>query len=301
MRKAHSSVTSSLLLAVCLASVSTTDPGGPAASRLWDRELARLRPLVSALPTDLDKTTFLREYVGGLIDIGRPDRRAARLYHSVNFESFDPSKFYPLFKSHTLAAECGITTFFYMKLLHIFGFRAYQYSFGYTEERFAQFIHSVTLVEINFRGARRLIIQDPYLDLTYLNSKHEPIDFFDFLAALKHKQYNGIVMDASQVATFLLVPDVALYSPYLSSECRALMRAALRRQDGSLKPRIPFTRSYSQMMTSPCDNFEKGFVEAMREHGVNEPFVYSYTLRASDFVGSADYHELQARIDAALH
>jgi hypothetical protein len=50
-------------------------------------------------------------------------------------------------------------------------------------------------------------------------------------------------------------------------------------------------------MKSACDNFERGFVNALLQHGFNEPFLYAYTLRVSDMVGSAGYRHVQNRID----
>ena len=65
-------------------------------------------------------------------------------------------------------------------------------------------IHSVVLVDINFHGTQRLIIQDPYLNLTYRDPEQAPIDFLDFLlAALNRKEFEHIFMDASCVATSL--------------------------------------------------------------------------------------------------
>lgn len=288
------------MLALSLAVLSFPDRTAVAPSRLWNRELARLQVAINTSSSDFEKTTLLREYVGALIDIGRPDDRTRKIYQSVNFDSFDPAEFYPLFRRHALAAECGITTFFYIKLLHAFGFKAYQYSFGFTEQPFAEFIHSVALVEIEFHGGKRLIIQDPYLDLTYHTPQGEPIDFFDFLSALKQKHYEQIVMAPSTVMTGLLVPDASLYYPYLTAQCRALLDAKLRGGHGSPRTRIQITRSYPELMQSACGNFEEAFRAAMRVHGLNAPFVYSYTLRASDLVGSADSFEMQRKIDSIL-
>ncbi len=105
-------------------------------------------------------------------------------------------------------------------------------------------------------------------------------------------------MDASSVATFLQVPDPTSYYPFLSESCRARMNTALRQKDGSLKKRIPIVRSYTNLMQSPCGNFEAAFVDVMRKHQLQEPFLYSYMLRASELAGSPDHGEVQERIDA---
>jgi hypothetical protein len=107
-------------------------------------------------------------------------------------------------------------------------------------------------------------------------------------------------MAPSTVITGLLIPDASLYYPYLSAHCRALLDAKLRGSHGSLRTRIQITRSYPELMQSACGNFEDAFREAMRVHGLNEPFLYSYTLRASDLVGSADSLEIQHKIDSIL-
>ncbi len=290
--------TSWLLLLLCLLALIVFDPTAVPPRRLWYRELTRLKRQLNAAPSDFEKTTFLRQYVGGLIDLGLPDDRTRHLYQSVSFENFDTAELYPKFRGHSLSAECGITTFFYIKLLQAFGFKAYQYSFGFTEQPYARFIHSVVLVNIDFRGTQRLIIQDPYLDLTYRDPQGAPIDFFDFLAALKSKEFGRIVMDASSVETSLQVPNVSSYYSFLSESCRGRLTAALRREDGSLRRRIPVIRSYANLMQSPCDNFEAAFVDAMRKHEMPGRFEYSYMLRASDLVGSPDHGEIQERIDA---
>lgn len=298
MRLSFSRRTSWLVLIFCLMSTAVRDRPAVPLARAWGLELERLKKQLDSLPSDFEKTSFLREYVGGLIDIGRPDGRAMRLYQRVDFENFDIAEFYPRYRAHSLAAECGITTFFYIKLLQAFGFKAYQYSFGFIDQPYSRFIHSIVLVNIEFRGTRRLIIQDPYLDLTFRDRESRPIDFFDFLAALNDRKFSRIIMDASSVATSLEVPEPSLYLALLAGNCRDRFAAALRREDGSLRTRIPLIRSYAILMQSPCFNFEAAFADAMRKHGMKEPFLYSYTLRASDLVGSPDRGEIQERIDA---
>ncbi len=300
MRVSLRQTTGCLLLIVSVALVVVLDPTSVPPKQIWAQELAQLQRRLALMPSDLEKTTFLREYVGGLIDVGRLDDGTKAFYRSVNFESYDPAQFYIRFRSHSLAAECGATTFFYMKLLEAFGFNAYQYSFGFTDQPYAHVVHSVVLVEIAFKGEPRLIVQDPYLDLTYRDSAGEPIDFFEFLAALRDHHFGRILMDASSVTTSLLVPDPAMYYPYLNDTCRQQLITALQRGDGPLKTRIPLERSYATLMQSPCGSFETVFVEAMRAHGMQEPFLYSYTRRVSDLVGSSNHAEVQARIDACL-
>jgi hypothetical protein len=289
-----------LLLALWLTLSARPRDSPPANSVLWAEEVARLAVHLESLPSDFEKTTFLRRYVGELLDIGSLDGQTQRRYRAVSFASFDPAEYYPLFRRNSLPANCGITSFFYIKLLHTFGFKAYQYSFGFTDEPYQRFIHSVALVEIGGKGTRRLIIQDPYLNLTYRSQGGEPMDFYEFLSAIKARRYDNVVMDAAALTTSLLVPDVELYYPHLSSDCQTGMAAAITRPDGSKRTELSITRSYATLMKSACADFEKGFTQALRDHGLDEPFVYAYTLRASDLVGSPDHHHVQREIDAVL-
>jgi hypothetical protein len=289
-----------LILAFCLAQNSVGHRAITERPRLWKDELLRLESIVRALPSDFEKTTFLRKYSGEVLDIGRVDDQTNTLYKSKNFESFNLEEFYSLSANDKLPATCGITTFFYIKLLQAFGFKAYQYSFGFKDKPYEQFIHSVTLVQIDFKGSKRLLIQDPYLNLTYLNQQGEPIDFFEFLLNIRRHEYGLIVMDASSADTFLLVPDPSLYYPYLNNSCKELLSKALRKADGSLRTKLPIKRNYETLMKSPCGNFEDGFTDALHKHGYQQPFLYAYALRASDIIGDPDHETLQREIDGVL-
>jgi len=268
-------------------------------ARLWQQEFLNLRLQLDRLNSDFEKTTFLREYTGRLIAIGRPDQGVARRYHFRSFDSLDLSKIYPALKSHELPAECGVTSLFYMKLLSSLGYRAYQYSFGFLEKPYEKLIHSMALVDIEFRGARRLIIQDPYWNLTYHDREGAPIDFFAFLTAIKHRQYEQIATEMSSVGTSVMIADTSLYSG-MSDACKAAITDAFTNRDGSRKAEIPIARSYANLMQSSYHHVENAFLEALRQHGLHEPFLYSYTLRVADVAGSRGHGDVQRRIDAIL-
>lgn len=288
-----------IALALCLAQAPA---GGRQRenSLLWETERARLEAILRTLPSDYEKTTFLRTYSGELIDIGQLDDGTKRLHRSIDLASFDVSDFYHQFKSDSTAAECGITSFFYIKLLQTFGFKAYQYSFGFKEKPYERFIHSVTLVEINYEGARRLIVQDAYLNLTYCDSAGRPFDFYDLLATIKRREYERIAVDSPPLKTRLLVPDPRLYYGQLDDPCKEQLAQALRQDSGRPATKIPITRDFATLMQSPCGHFEADFVEALHRNGHMEPFIYAYTLRASEMVGDADHEAVQQRIDALL-
>jgi hypothetical protein len=264
--------------------------------RLWRDELARLRTDIRNLPSDFDRVVALREYVGRLIGVGQPDPTTAELYRTVDFASFDPAKFYTLFREQRQPAECGITSFFYIMLLQACGFRAWQYSFGFRHAPYRRFIHSVALVEVG----SRLVIQDPYLNLTYRTTSQEPMDFFEFLRAVRERRYSSIVTDSPPLTTFLTVHDPAQYNCQMDDTRKALFTAALQKDNGAFATEIPVIRNYETFMKSPGDDFESGFAAALRSNGFDEPFLYAWLLRAADLVGSAGYLALRRKIDAAL-
>jgi hypothetical protein len=271
----------------------------------WRVELAGLRSVVTALPSDLERASFLRTYCGGLIPLGlidpkRLDPRTSRLYRSTDFAAFDPAAFFPLFKNQVIPAECGITSYFYIKLLHSLGFKAYQYTFGFKGAPHQRCVHSVVLVEIQCARDKRLIVQDPYLNLTYRDYEGNPLDFLEFVSRIKRSEYDRIVMDSSPVTTSLLVPDLTLYDPHLNEEYKRLILTALRGPDGQVKTKLNITRDYATLMQSPVDNLEEAFLAALRDHGHREPYLYAYMFRASDLVGAADHKLVQRKIDAAL-
>lgn len=271
----------------------------------WTVEQARLRSIVNALPSDFEKTSFLRAYCGeliplGLIDPNRLDKRTSRLYRSTDFTAFDPAVFFPLFKNLIIPAECGMTSYFYIKLLHSFEFKAYQYTFGFKKVPHQRCVHSVALVEIQSGGTKRLIVQDPYLNLTYRDCDGSAMDFLEFVSRIKRREYSRIVIHSSPVTTSLLVPDLALYDPHLNEEYKRLMLTALRQPDGQVKTELTIARDYATLMQSPVDNLEEAFLAALRDHGHREPYLYAYMFRASDLVGAADHMLVQGKIDSAL-
>ena len=61
---------------------------------------------------------------------------------------------------------------------------------------------------------------------------------------------------------------------------------SLQETDGSRKIEIPITRNYATLMQSPSHHVENAFVEALRQHGFHEPFLYAYRLRAAGLTGA---------------
>jgi len=266
----------------------------------WKKEIARLDSILNTLSTDFEKTSMLREYCGELLDIGLIDQSANSYYNSLTLEDLDLEQFYHHFSNDGTAAQCGLTSLFYIKLVEKFGYNAHQYSFGFIEPPYSRFIHSFPLVEILDGEKKKLIVQDPYLGLSFRDSTGSPLDFFDFLSLLMNKEYGGFEFDTSTVSTYLLVPDTSLYWPYLNDSCKAEMLKNIKNENHGIKDKIPILRNYSTLLQAPCNHFENGFLEAMRANGYDEPFVFAYTLRVNTMIGSHQTKLIQDRIDYYL-
>lgn len=89
--------------------------------------------------------------------------------------------------------DCGTYTVFLLKLYHLFGYDSYVYDMG----RDSEGGHSVVLVWINDNGKRKLIVEDPTYNITYIDSDGVPIDFFVLLQKIKDKQESEIKMSAN--------------------------------------------------------------------------------------------------------
>ncbi|MGZ5247688.1 MAG: hypothetical protein ACXWV5_11605 [Flavitalea sp.] len=266
----------------------------------WEIEWARLDSTIQSLGDDFQKTNFLRSYCSELTDLGIIDPESLKWYRSVSYDSFQISEFYPYWKSDSLATDCGMTSYLFVKLAESFGFKAYQYSFGFTDEPYAKFIHSFPLVEIEYSGTRKLIVQDPYLNITFTTDRGEPLDFYKMLSSIKSKKYDSVIMRQHSSLTNLIINDTLTYWSRLDDSCRSLLRNRIQIGEKEFKKTIPIQRNYQTLMQSTCAHFENGFLNAMRQNGYSEPFLYAYTLRVNEMVGSSDRKIIQSKIDSVL-
>lgn len=266
----------------------------------WSAEVVSLKDSLQQYHSDFEKTTFLRKYCASLMAVGIPDARVRSIYQDITFESFQLDRFYKLFRNEDIPSECGVTSYFYIKLAQSLGYKAYQYSFGFADSPYTAFIHSFPIVAIQYNGKKRMIVQDPYLDMTFVDSTKAPIDFYLFLSLIKAKEYNQIFYDTVTSLTSLIITDTLLYLSPLNDSCRSVLRSRIYGDKGRVKNRIPFIRSYNNLMRSPCENFESGFVHALFNHHIHEPFIYAYSLRVNEMAGSADVKRIQSHIDSLL-
>ena len=266
----------------------------------WSKEWNKLKDSLQQFDSDFEKTTYLRKFCARLFDVGILDAKTQAFYRNISFDSMKLDLIYSLSQADSIPADCGITSYFYIKLAESFGYKSYQYSFGFTDSPYEYYIHSFPIIIIQYNGRERMIIQDPYLDLTFKDSKGDPIDFYDFLRLLKNKKYTQIYNDEDSSSTNLIITDTLRYLSHLSDSCRLLLRKLLFSANGQIAKKIPFIRSYNKLMRSPCNNFELGFEQALIAHHFYEPFLFAYTLRVNSMTGSSDAKLIQSGIDSLL-
>ena len=97
---------------------------------------------------------------------------------------------YEVFNKSKQAFDCGVYTVFLVKIYQLFGLESYIYDMGKEQQDY----HSVVLVWINEGAKRKLIVEDPSYNLTYVDTKNKPMDFFELLRHIKEKNDKRVVI-----------------------------------------------------------------------------------------------------------
>lgn len=101
--------------------------------------------------------------------------------------------------------NCAGYSYALMKLYREFGYKAFSYHSG----RLDAFNHVITLVEITYKGKKRLVIEDATFDVTYMDDNMEPYDFFTFLDTLEKRQFESIHIIQSDSPPHTYICDLA--------------------------------------------------------------------------------------------
>lgn len=139
-----------------------------------------------------------------------------------------PYEIYLRFLLQQGGVNCAGYSYALMKLYKEFGYRTFSYHSGHLD----RFNHVITLVEIFYKGKKRLVIQDATFDVTYTDNNMEPYDFFVFLAALEKKQYESIHIIQSDSPPHIYMCDLSQ-----SQNCRK----------DSMKEGVAFTKRNRQI------------------------------------------------------
>jgi hypothetical protein len=86
--------------------------------------------------------------------------------------------------------KCSGAAFVLQKLYQLFGYRAFTVHSGIAGSR--KFGHSVTLVEIAHAGRRLLSIQDAHYGITFADESGQPLDYLDFLQAIRDQDWSRV-------------------------------------------------------------------------------------------------------------
>lgn len=146
--------------------------------------------LLNKNSTDFERLNQIRKWVTEQTLWGnRPVDTTLRL--SINNST--ALQIYTFLRSTNKALDCGTYSIFLLKIYQLFGYDGYIYDMGNDD----QFRHVVVLVWINDNGTRKLIVEDPSYNLTYLDSKNSPLDFFELLRLIKENKTNEIVVKST--------------------------------------------------------------------------------------------------------
>jgi hypothetical protein len=129
--------------------------------------------------SDFEKVNKIREWVNEQTIWGTlPDNEINTMINKKT--SLEMYKYY---LSHTEKAyDCGSYSVFLHKIYQLFGYESYIYDMGKDN----QFRHTVVLVWIKDEGKKKLIIEDPSYNITYIDIKTNPLDYFQFIEYLKN-------------------------------------------------------------------------------------------------------------------
>lgn len=114
-----------------------------------------------------------------------------------------PYEMYLKFSLQQGGVNCAGYSYALMKLYREFGYKAFSYHSG----RLDAFNHVITLVEITYKGEKRLVIEDATFDATYIDDNMDPYDFFTFLELLQKKRYTSIHIIQSNSPPHLYICD----------------------------------------------------------------------------------------------
>ncbi len=126
--------------------------------------------------SDWEKVKMIRQWAYENSDLAGSD--SIKLDHQPEFDFFNRRAigiFAAYFKDRG-GAYCGGTSIALSRLFDVFGFEAHTMSLGFPGRE--DLTHTVTLVDISHDGAPLTVIQDAYINLTYVDLDDEPTDLY---------------------------------------------------------------------------------------------------------------------------
>ena len=258
----------------------------------WEKELIDLQDTLATLEDDFEKTSFLRQYCGGLMDTGVMQFYQKDALYPIVWEEVDMSKWYALFKADTLPVACGVISVFYGKLLEACGYTSYTYSCGWED---SPIVHTFTLVELP--KSEKIIIQDATLNSTLIDiNTQKPADFLTFLKDVKSGKNSCFMELEDTVFTkSILPPNKTFNISNLKKKCKEGL--TLISQDSAFLI-IPFPRSSNNVLRNSClkTTFEDQIIEKLVKEGKPANLFYFYTQQVYGMYGKKT-NNIQKRLD----
>ena len=160
--------------------------------------------------TDFEKTNILRQWVFDNVPFVYPedsDWLASNHYNVKSPSNISLTERLHLYLNGLAGSYCAGTATTLAGIYELFGFKSYIINSGDSLGLWSAATHVVTLVEIIDKGKTTLVVQDAYLNRTFINANNDPLDYFDLIAILKKRQTDLI---ANQWSKTILKPRLIL-------------------------------------------------------------------------------------------
>ncbi len=137
---------------------------------------------------DWTRTTLLREWVAEHVDV---ELEKTLDYEAAGLYSDHPGEVMANFFADRGGVWCAGFAHALLRIYELFDIPCYYFAFGWPDAE-THVTHAVTLVEIEHEGEQRIVVQDPYLNLTLADAAGAPLDIRDMLRLLKQGEHERI-------------------------------------------------------------------------------------------------------------
>jgi len=176
------------------------------------REIVEAYPrLVAAGVSDHERVVMLRQWAWSHTNSVLTSTQASLWTTDPAWNAMDAPGYYARFSNEEGGVICGGAANGLMKLYRYFGFKAfYLGSCGGTNVG-----HATTLVQINWNGELRWVIQDSFYNEDFRDmATNEPLDYFDMLQRLKDRKDQSIRVVESDFHAIRPWPKVVIPLQY---------------------------------------------------------------------------------------
>lgn len=233
----------------------------------------------------------VRRFVAKNVDTGLMPNEALKKLSAVDDQNLDLDRLFELFEADSAVALCVLTARINARILSDSGIEAYTYSFGSVEKNTA---HTLNLV----RYEENLIVVDPFINYTLMDSLGLPIDFIDFLSSVGTSTVPVYVSSDTVVTDILIDKQLQQKNYQIDSLINAPSCSDVA------KTLIPLNASINKYQKSRCFECDKSncfsFVERFENWLIQTTHLNSYhegmVLKSSKVVGGENADKLDSLI-----